>query len=314
MTHALRAAAAAALLSGFSLSASAHVTLETPQATVGSSYKAVLRVPHGCGGSATITLRAEIPEGLIDVKPMPKPGWTVKTVTGPYAASYDNYGAALTSGVKQIIWSGGNLPDAFYDEFVFRGSIAKEIAGAKELYIPVVQECEKGVNNWVGATNAGKAGEPAPKLTLIAAPGAKAAHIGSLSIVAPWARATPGGAEVAGGYLKIENAGAVADKLIGGAADVAGSLLVHEMSMDNGVMKMRELGEGLDIPAGGAVELKPGGFHLMFMQLKQPLKEGDTFPVRLKFEKAGEVVVPFHVEAIGARGPGAAEEMHDHHH
>ncbi|TIV97058.1 MAG: DUF1775 domain-containing protein, partial [Mesorhizobium sp.] len=101
----------------------AHITLEIQEAPVGATYKAVLRVPHGCEGKATTALRVQIPEGVISVKPMPKPGWTLQTKKGRYEKSYQLYGETLTTGVKEIDWSGGNLPDDFYDEFVFRASL-----------------------------------------------------------------------------------------------------------------------------------------------------------------------------------------------
>ena len=99
-------------------SARAHVTLETRQAAVGDYYKAVFAVPHGCAGSATIKLRVQIPEGVIGVKPMPKPGWNVDVVEGQYAVPYDYHGSKLSQGVKEVVWSGGKLPDHQYDEFV----------------------------------------------------------------------------------------------------------------------------------------------------------------------------------------------------
>ena len=98
--------------------ASAHITLETKQATIGSSYKAVFAVPHGCAGSATVKVRVQIPEGVIAVKPMPKPGWNVEAIKGKYAADYDYHGTKLSEGVKEVVWSGGKLPDDNYDEFV----------------------------------------------------------------------------------------------------------------------------------------------------------------------------------------------------
>ena len=129
---------------------------------------------------------------------------------------------------------------------------------------------------------------------------------GDLIISQAWSRATPSGAKTGGGYLTIENKGSAADRLIGGAADVAGSVQVHEMSMDNGVMKMRPVEKGLAIEPGKTVKLAPGGFHLMMMDLKAPLKQGDKVPVTLEFEKAGKVAVSLDVEGVGAQGPGGA--------
>lgn len=130
--------------------------------------------------------------------------------------------------------------------------------------------------------------------------------IGTLKISAPWARATPKGAGVGGGYMTITNSGTAPDRLIGGVTDISSRFEVHEMSMDNGVMKMRELGQGLEIKPGQKVELKPGGYHLMFMGLKQQLMQGQAFKATLQFEKAGKVDVSFTIEGVGAQIPGNA--------
>ena len=152
--------------------ASAHITLETREAPVGAAYKAVLRVPHGCEGTATTTLRVRIPEGVIAVKPMPKPGWNIDTVSGKYSKTYNYFhGAKLSEGVTELSWSAGKLPDAYYDEFVFAAFLAGDLEAGKTLYFPVVQECEKGVHRWIEIPAAGKSGhdlaEPAPALKLL---------------------------------------------------------------------------------------------------------------------------------------------------
>lgn len=142
-------------------------------------------------------------------------------------------------------------------------------------------------------------------LGLLALP-AQAADVtaGSLKISAAWARATPKGASVGGGYLTISNTGSAPDRLVGGASAVAKEVQVHEMSMDNGVMKMRPVAGGLEIKPGATVTLKPGGYHLMFVRLKQPLKQGEHFKVTLEFAKAGKVDVDFTTEGIGAMHGG----------
>src|SRR5713226_5938462 len=127
---------------------------------------------------------------------------------------------------------------------------------------------------------------------------------GDLVITQAWSRATPGGAKIAGGYLTIENKGAAPDRLIGGAGDVAGKIELHEMSMNNGVMTMRPLDKGLAIEPGKTVKLAPGGYHLMMLDLKSPLKQGDKVPVTLEFEKAGKVKLSLDVQGVGAKGPG----------
>jgi copper(I)-binding protein len=132
---------------------------------------------------------------------------------------------------------------------------------------------------------------------------------GDLVISQAWSRATPGGAKVGGGYLTIENKGSAPDRLIGGSAGVADKVQVHEMAMNNGVMTMRQLDKGLVIEPGKTVKLAPGGYHLMLLDLKGPLKQGDKLPVILEFEKAGKVTLSFDVQGIGAQGPTSAEGM-----
>jgi hypothetical protein len=129
---------------------------------------------------------------------------------------------------------------------------------------------------------------------------------GDLIITQAWSRATPGGAKTGGGYLTIENKGSAPDRLIGGSADVAGKVEVHEMATNNGVMTMRSLDKGLVIEPGKTVKLAPGGYHLMLFDLKSPLKQGDKVPLTLDFEKAGKVKLSLDVEGIGAQGPSGA--------
>src|ERR1700682_5329666 len=129
---------------------------------------------------------------------------------------------------------------------------------------------------------------------------------GDLVITQAWSRATPGGAKIGGGYLTIENKGSVPDRLIGGSADVADKVQVHEMAMNNGVMTMRPLDNGLTIEPGKTVKLAPGGYHLMMLDLKSPLKQGDKVPVTLEFEKAGKVKLSLDVQGVGAQAPASA--------
>ena len=130
---------------------------------------------------------------------------------------------------------------------------------------------------------------------------------GDLVITQAWSRATPGGAKVGGGYLTIENKGSAPDRLLGGSADVADRIQVHEMAMNNGVMTMRPLDKGLVIEPGKTVKLAPGGYHLMLFDLKSPLKQGDKLPVTLEFEKAGKVTLSLDVQGVGAHGPAGAD-------
>jgi len=155
--------------------ASAHISLEPKQATIGSSYKAVFAVPHGCAGSATIKIRVQIPEGVIGAKPMPKAGWNVEAISGKYASEYDYHGSKLTEGVKEVVWSGGKLPDHNYDEFVISSFLTDSLKPNTTLYFPVVQECETGVGRWIeipaeaaGHSHEGKS--PAPGVKLLPKP------------------------------------------------------------------------------------------------------------------------------------------------
>jgi copper(I)-binding protein len=143
-------------------------------------------------------------------------------------------------------------------------------------------------------------------------PGALAREFkaGSITIEHPWSRATPGGAQVAVGYLTIKNNGATEDRLVSATAEIGGRTEIHQMSMADGVMKMRQMTDGLPVPAQGSVALEPNSYHLMVMELKRPLKEGEEFSGTLSFEKAGIVDVTFEVEGRGAAAPKPDEHHH----
>ena len=151
----------------------AHATLETPQAQVGASYKAVLRIPHSCGASPTIRVRVRIPDGFIGVKPMPKAGWNLETVKAPYGKAYEAPHVTLTEGVREISWSGGRLPGDWYDEFVFVGTVAADLPAGNTLYFPTVQDCETGAERWIEIPAEGSSAHdlkaPAPSLKLLQA-------------------------------------------------------------------------------------------------------------------------------------------------
>jgi len=127
---------------------------------------------------------------------------------------------------------------------------------------------------------------------------------GSLVITQLWSRATAGGAKVGAGYMTITNTGNEPDRLVGGSLPQAGKFELHEMSMEDNVMKMRPLPGGLEIKPGQAVKLEPGGYHVMFMELKEPLKQGEVLKGKLTFEKAGTVPVEYKVGAIAAGSHG----------
>ncbi len=129
--------------------AAAHVTLETRQGAVGTYYKAVFGLSHGCEGSPTVKVTIRLPEGVIAAKPMPKPGWKIATRTAAYKHGYTLHGQVLRSGVVEVEWSGSSLADAHFDEFTFKAYLAETLEPGTTLHFPVVQQCAKGVNRWV---------------------------------------------------------------------------------------------------------------------------------------------------------------------
>jgi copper(I)-binding protein len=126
--------------------------------------------------------------------------------------------------------------------------------------------------------------------------------VGDIEITHPWARATPKGADVGGGYMTITNHGSQPDRLTAVSSPIAGMVQLHTMVMEGDVAKMRELPDGVEIPPGGSVELKPHSLHIMFMGLKKPLSEKESFEAELTFEKAGKVTVEFEIEPMDADG------------
>ncbi len=292
----------------------AHATLETGQVAANTTYKAVMRIPHGCDGLPTNAVTIDIPEGVIAAKPMPKAGWTLEVERGAYATTYDYYGTPMSEGVRRIRWSGGELPDAFYDEFVFRARVTGGLAG-RSVAFPTVQDCPDGQQvAWVEIPAAGQdphaLAHPAPMLQVADAKhdahshnhgSGHAANHGTLTVEAPFARASAGRARNGAAFLTVSNASDVADRLIAVRSDVAERTELHTHLNENGVMRMREV-EAIDVPANGAATLAPGGDHVMFMGLKAPLKEGESFPLTLVFEKAGDVTVTVTVGPVGAMG------------
>jgi periplasmic copper chaperone A len=135
---------------------------------------------------------------------------------------------------------------------------------------------------------------------LIATPSSAFTQGASIQVEQPWSRATPTGASTGAVYLTITNKSHDTDRLLGASSDVADKSQIHEMKVVNGTMKMREVSGGLPVPAGGSVVLKPGGYHVMLIGLKQPLKAGETIPLTLDFEKAGKVSITVPVRATGA--------------
>ncbi|MGU3359572.1 DUF1775 domain-containing protein [Methylobacterium sp. M6A4_1b] len=323
----------AELFAGLALTLSAtaalaHATLERKEASPNAGYRGVVQITHGCDGQPTNRVSVTIPEGVIGAKPMPKPGWTVTTEKGAYARAYPYYHGDIREGVKAITWTGGSLPDDQVDEFTFLARVSDAFPPGSTVYFPVEQDCATGQYRWREIPAAGQDAHalksPAPGVRIVAAASgparteASSVQAGGLSIETPWMRATPGGAKVAGGYVRVTNTGAQPDRLVGAAIPLAGRTSIHSMSMEGGVMKMAPVEGGLVIKPGETVELKPGGLHIMFEDLVSGPKAGETIQGTLRFERAGTVPVSFSVAPIGAMKPGApaaapsAPGNHDH--
>ncbi|CAD7046017.1 hypothetical protein REJC140_04036 [Pseudorhizobium endolithicum] len=294
--------------------ANAHATFTNASVTAEGYAVMQLQVPHGCDGKATNEVRMELPEGFVFAKPQPKPGWELEVIQGEYQKTYDNHGTKVSAGPAEIRWKGGELPDEYYDVFVVRGKISG-VAPGTELAFPTTQLC--GGDASVTWTEIAAPGEdahdlksPAPVVKVVekqghahmAAPAS--VKVGDIELQDAYTRAMLPGQPVGGGFVTIRNTGG-ADRLVSATSAAAETVELHEMAMEGEVMKMRKLNNGIDVPAGETVELKPGGLHMMFMQVKTPFKEGDTVAVTLTFEKAGSVDIKLPVR-------GAAPKAHQH--
>lgn len=339
MTRTLILAACVAALPAHAL---AHVGLAQDEAEVGAGFKAVLAVPHGCDGQATTAIAVTLPDGFVDAKPMPKAGFALAVVQHPYARPYAVHGETLTGGAAEIRWTGGRLEDGWYDEFTIHGTFA-DGAPLGSAAFPVRQTCADGtVIDWADVAAEGSdphaLAHPAPVVTVSAADPAGGGHdhhhgmamdgdhaamggtaapdaadgpsaaggsarLGDLTVSGGFARAMLPGAPAAGGYLTIRNEGSAPDVLVSVASPLAGAAGLHAMTMDGDVMRMRAMPDGIEIPAGGTVALRPGGFHVMFERVTTPFRPGMTVPVRLTFAHAGAVEVMLPVAGAAATGP-----------
>lgn len=296
--------------------ANAHAVLDLKKAPVNSYQRIAVRIGHGCDGQATQKVTVTIPEGIISVKPMPKVGWHLETVKGDYANEYTLHGEPVTSGVKELVWSEGDLPNDYLDEFVFQARLTDSLPAGEMVFVPVQQDCADGKRSWnetpAKGQNSHDLKSPAPGLMVVAAEGDHGGHskvmvmdaikVGDLVITSPMIRATLPKAPVSAGYMVIRNNGTEVDRLIGGTASFAGKVEVHEMKMEGEVMKMRKIADGLEIPAGGEVTLQAGGLHVMFMKMQEQMKEGETRKITLEFEKAGKVEFELPVKIVEGMG------------
>jgi copper(I)-binding protein len=291
-------------LAGFVIGATAahaHVVLSQKTFEAGVNFAAFFKVEHGCDGSPTLSLRVEIPKDVAVLDVPAKEGWTAN--------------AEKTGGrIAAVSWR-GRLEAGEQDQF---GLLLKLPDRTGPLYFPTVQRCDKGEMRWTQIPVAGqtaKLSRPAPSVELTAASARPATYMaGDIMVMQPWSRATPPGAQTGAGYLTVMNHGTLPDTLLGGSTPVAGKLEIHRTSMENGIMSMRPATDGVPIPPGASVTFAPaGGFHIMLIGLKAPLKAGTKIPATLNFSRAGALEIELSVERIGALGPQGLPANEQHH-
>ncbi|MDB5731839.1 MAG: hypothetical protein JWQ03_1734 [Variovorax sp.] len=300
VSFAIKSIALCALLAGANVSFS-HVSLPPGGAAAGSDYEAVLRVGHACqGASATTGITVRLPEGFTFTSAQPRAGWALATTAREVAWKAESPQAALA--------------DKAQAEFVVRGRLTDQPG---PLWFKVLQACsgEGGVAtsvDWAQVPVPGATEKPAfPAARLDVLP----AGVAPVDVRDAWVRPAVPGQSGTGGFMKLNAPSGT--RLVGVSSPVAGVAQVHEMKMDGDTMRMRALKNGLELPARQTVELKPGGAHLMLMDLKQPITQGATVPMTLRFEDARgvksslELKVPVGAPA-GEGAPAAAGQAHQH--
>ena len=281
-----RAALAAATITAFAAPVMAHMTFQTGTSAPGESYRGVLILPHGCDGAPTDRVRVNIPQGFTDAQAEAKDGWTLDEAEG------------------HIEWSGGSVADDAVETFAFTGTFAADAPEA-DIVFPVEQYCGDVALGWDPVVSLGEGGADAAH-----AHAQDGVTVGDLTISGAFTRATLPNAPVGGGYVTITNTGDEADRLLDAQSSFSPDVQIHEMAVVDDVMQMSQLPEGLDIPAGETVTLEPGGLHLMFMAISQPFVEGETVPLTLNFERAGDVEIELAVQPFGASGMSSGHEGH----
>ncbi|GHC93174.1 hypothetical protein GCM10007320_43850 [Pseudorhodoferax aquiterrae] len=242
----------------------AHVTLPPGGAAAGSDYEAAFRVGHACKDTpATTAVTVRLPEGFTLTEALPRAGWQ------------------LSSSAREVRWTAdaaSALPDKERAEFVVRGKLT---ATPGTLWFPVRQDCGTQSADWAqlpGADASAKRPFPAARLEVLA-PG-----VAAVDVKNAWARPSVPGQSGTGAFMQLSAPQGL--RLVGASTPLAGVAELHEMRMDDNTMRMRELKDGLALPARQTVELKPGGYHLMLMDLKQPLAKGTQLPLTLRFVDA----------------------------
>ncbi len=303
----------------FAGTAQAHAVLVEPSAQAGSNYKGAIRIGHGCEGSATTGIRISMPSGFGGAKPQPKSGWSESSKKGKLAQPSISQGQTITEDMVELEWKANTkeaaLPDGAIGEFTFTSKLP-DAAGAT--WLRILQTCEKGQNDWaeIPATGTSIKGlkMPAALLTIKTASASNVAVANAnVTIRDSWVRPTVAGQKATGAFMKItakENS-----KLLSVSSPVAGVAEVHEMKMEKDVMKMAAI-PSLDLPAGKSVELKPGSYHIMLMDLKSPVEKGTKLPLTLKFQdaKGGKFQVDLLLDAAMPMAPGQPGGASPHHH
>jgi copper(I)-binding protein len=270
----------------------AHVTLPPGGAAAGSDYEAAFRVGHSCKDTpATTAVTVRLPEGFTLAEAQPRAGWT------------------LANSPREVRWTAdaaSALPDKERAEFIVRGKLTSQPG---TLWFPVRQDCGTQSADWAqlpGTDASAKLPFPAARLDVLP-PG-----VAAVDVKNAWARPSVPGQSGTGAFMQLSAPQGL--RLVGVATPLAGVAEVHEMKMDGGTMRMRELTEGLVLPARQAVELKPGGLHLMLMDLKQPLAKGTQLPLTLRFVDAKGVASQREVQVPVGVPDGVAAPAHDHKH
>lgn len=280
----------------------AHVTLPPGGATAGSDYEAAFRVGHACeGANSTTGITVRLPKGFALSDAQARKGWTldVRKATGSHVGD-DAGEVRWTAETPQSA-----LPTKERAEFLVRGKLP---AKPGVLWFKVLQTCDTGNADWaqVPATGTSTEGLASPAARLdVLAPG-----VAAVDVRDAWIRASVPGQSGTGAFMKLTAPSGA--RLVGASTPAAGVAEVHEMKMDGDTMRMRAAGP-VELPARQTVELKPGGYHLMLMDLKQPLSNGATVPVTLRFEdaKGQKTALELNVPVLaGAAAPAGGEHKH----
>jgi len=286
--------AACAALAGASASF-AHVSLPPGGATAGSDYEAAFRVGHACAGAkATTGVTVRLPRGFTLSDAQARKGWKLEV---------------QKSGDGEVRWTAESpdtaLPTQERTEFILRGKLT---ATPGPLYFKVLQTCDTGSADWAQLPSAAdeKLEYPAARLDVLA-PGKAAVDVKDA-----WVRPAVPGQSGTGAFMKLTAPSGA--RLVGAQTPVAGVAEVHEMKMEGDTMKMRAVKGGIELPARQTVELKPGGYHLMMMDLKQPVTAGGTVPITLQFEdaKGAKSTLSMQVPVGMPPGGGAVSDSHNH--